>query len=334
MIGMDTPLSGDRWHLLAESTILVLGSPRSGTTWLAKIFDSHPNILYRHEPDELTRMTPGLDPASQIRQWLRQRGLRAAAKRPLFRKRWRPVPFDHTRNTLATMIKAAQRLPPLSPVARRIGLPDMVAPNQWRSVRAMVKLVGWDGSHATRTMPNVRCVFILRHPCGQIASVMAGLATRQFTGKAGQLEAHPHMAAAATLAGRHGVGATAFDALPVAAKYAWSWRAFNEPAVAALRDLPNARITVYEDLCRRPEAVSRDLFAFAGLDWRDETAEFLGISTCHDRPAGYFDVFRSTASVAERWRQTMCPSDQDAVRTVLSTSSLARNWPDLAPPGA
>jgi hypothetical protein len=31
--------------------ILVFGLPRSGTTWLGKIFDSHPETLYRHEPD-------------------------------------------------------------------------------------------------------------------------------------------------------------------------------------------------------------------------------------------------------------------------------------------
>ena len=31
--------------------ILILGAPRSGTTWLAEIIDSHPDVLYRHEPD-------------------------------------------------------------------------------------------------------------------------------------------------------------------------------------------------------------------------------------------------------------------------------------------
>lgn len=35
--------------------ILILGSPRSGTTWLAAIFDSHEDILYRHEPDIVVR---------------------------------------------------------------------------------------------------------------------------------------------------------------------------------------------------------------------------------------------------------------------------------------
>ena len=33
------------------SRVMLVGSPRSGTTWMAKIIDSHPQVLYRHEPD-------------------------------------------------------------------------------------------------------------------------------------------------------------------------------------------------------------------------------------------------------------------------------------------
>src|SRR5580704_15560833 len=33
--------------------VFLLGAPRSGTTWLAKLFDSHPNVLYRNEPDSV-----------------------------------------------------------------------------------------------------------------------------------------------------------------------------------------------------------------------------------------------------------------------------------------
>ena len=40
-----------------ERIILILAAPRSGTTWLAKIFDSHPDVLYRHEPDTVLRAT-------------------------------------------------------------------------------------------------------------------------------------------------------------------------------------------------------------------------------------------------------------------------------------
>jgi hypothetical protein len=320
----------DRWQLLAQSAILILGSPRSGTSWLAKIFDSHPEILYRHEPDELVQAAPTLSPAEQVKEWLKQRGLRAAAKRPNFPKSWRPAPLNNIRTALIGIIAVAQRTPTLSHAARKIHVPDLVAPSRWGSVRAMVKLVNWDGSLAARTMPDTRCVFILRHPCGQIASVMAGLAARQFARSPTPSEGPVDLTAAAALAASRGVCSDAFNALPDAAKFAWNWRAFNEPAIEALGELPNAKIVVYEDLCRRPEAVARDLFAFAGLGWHDRTTEFLGTSTHHDRPAGYYDVFRSTEIVADRWRQTMSQQDQDAVRTVLSASPLARCWPDLA----
>jgi hypothetical protein len=318
----------DHWSALAASTILVLGFPRSGTTWLAKIFDSHPDVLYRHEPDELSSTDPGLAPAAQIRAWLLQRGLRAAGKRPNFPKSWRPALLTAVRTGLAGALAAAQRLLPTARLAAQIGLPDLVLERRWQQVRAVIKLVAWDGTVAARAMPETRCIFILRHPCGQIASVMAGLSARYFDNAIGTAA---DLAAAAAHAGRRGIDRAAFEALPDAAKFAWSWLAFNEAAIESLGKLPNARVVLYEDLCRDPVVVSRDLFAFAGLDWHPQTEAFLGASTSHQPGSGYFDVFRASEDTAERWRQSMDPQDQESVRAVVCTSSLARCWPDLAP---
>jgi hypothetical protein len=321
----------DRWQRLASSAIIVLGSPRSGTSWLAKIFDSHPDILYRHEPDELTSPRPGLSPSDQVAEWVRQRGLRAAVKRPNFQKSWRPPALDAARTTIAAALSAAQKLPPLSSAAGRIGVPDLVMPRQWNSVRAAVKLVNWDGNGAARSMPDSRFIFILRHPCGQIASLIAGHAASRFAHSTDSSGHAIEMKAAALRAERDGIDRATFDDLPIAARLAWCWVAFNEPAVASFETLPNARIVIYESLCRDPEASARELFAFAGLDWHKQTDAFLQTSTRHDRPSGYFDVFRSTNLVADRWRQSMSQQDQDAVRSVVSRSSLCRCWPDLAP---
>ncbi len=320
----------DHWLQLASTAILVLGAPRSGTTWLAKIFDSHPEVLYRHEPDELSPPNTTLDLAAQIAVWLRQRGLRAAGKRPHFAKSWRPPPQAAARSVLGTMLSAAERLPLLHHIAAQLPLPDLVASSNWGRVRAAIKLVNWDGAAAARAIPGTRSIFILRHPCGQVASVLAGQAASLLddgTGQGRLSDRYPAFAEA--YAACHGVDAATFAVLPEAARLAWAWRAFNEPALINLQDRPNARVVLHEDICRDPEPVARDLFAFAGLPWHPQTGTFLQDSTNHDRDAGYFDVFRASASVAEKWRQTMDRRDQEAVRSVIAGTDLAGHWSDL-----
>lgn len=318
----------DHWLQLASNAILVLGAPRSGTTWLAKIFDSHPDVLYRHEPDEASPPDISLDAAAQIAAWLRQRGLRTAGKRPDFAKSWRPASRSVARTTVRVMLSIAGKLPLVDRVAAHVPLPDLVAASGRDHVRAAVKLVNWDGIAASRTMPGARCIFILRHPCGQVASVLAGRAARLLDGGKGRRPAGQHLASAQACAACHGVDAATFARLPEAGRLAWAWRAFNEPALLGFRDRPNARIVRYEDICYNPEPAARDLFAFAGLPWHPQTAAFLHDSTRQDR-GGYFDVFRAGTGVAEKWRQTMDPLDQAAVRSVVAGSDLAMYWSDL-----
>jgi hypothetical protein len=39
-----------------ENSVIILGLPRSGTTWISKILDSHPAVVYRHEPDSVKKL--------------------------------------------------------------------------------------------------------------------------------------------------------------------------------------------------------------------------------------------------------------------------------------
>jgi len=87
--------------LITKKYILVFGMPRSGTTWIGKIFDSHPDTMYLHEPDtekmitELPRFVrpheyqKHLNFASEYLLSLPNKAsLRVNGKLPLFRKKY------------------------------------------------------------------------------------------------------------------------------------------------------------------------------------------------------------------------------------------------------
>ncbi len=130
-------------------------------------------------------------------------------------------------------------------------------------------------------------------------------------------------------AAAHGISDELFPALPEAAKYAWSWRAFNEPAYAALAAEPNVHVVLYEALCARPQTQARRILTFAGLEWNTQTENFIARSTVHRANADYYGIFRDASVAAEAWQKTMSATDQAAVRGVVAASPLARFWPDL-----
>ena len=228
------------------SLILVVGAPRSGTTWLAKIIDSHPDVLYRHEPDETLPGSASLTGAALqglLADWVADRGARSASKRPFFPKSWQPAWALTLRTLFAGAVSAAARLPaPLNRLAR-VDIPDLM---RRPAPRVAIKSVRWAEGAAilARTLPASRTIFILRHPCGQVASVMRGHRQRRFDLKTEGTDMPFDEAATRPFAAAHGISDRSFPALPEAAKYAWSWRAFNEPAYAALAAQPNVHVVL------------------------------------------------------------------------------------------
>jgi hypothetical protein len=313
----------------ADRCILVLGSPRSGTTWLAKILDSHPDVLYRHEPDEVRGPVAGLEPRQQLHVWINERCPRVSAVPPLFGKSWQPLPVALARGGIVQLLKAASRLPVGGQWLGARSVPDFVAIDRRPELRIVLKLVNWNASATLRAVPNSRCLFILRHPCGQIASAMVGAAQGRFSGvSAGSLSAAEEAIGVAT-ARHYGTNEDSFQRLPEAARLAWVWRGFNEAMATELLELPNACLVLYEDLCDQPDVIAQNLFDFAGLGWHPQTDEFLARSTQHKGSSDYFAVFRSSSLVARQWRTTMPQADQEAIRSVIRGSPLALHWDDL-----
>jgi hypothetical protein len=263
-----------------------------------------------------------------LARWADETGARTVTKRPYFKKSWQPGWARRLRTLVATAVSAAARMPPPLHAFARLRIPDLGAR---AAPRVAIKSIGWSAGAAVmaQALPESRTIFILRHPCGQVASVMRGNRQLRFELKTAGTDMPFDEAAAVQFAAASGVGEAEFLALPDAAKYAWGWRAFNEPAYAALAGQPNVQVVLYEALCAEPEVLAQRILRFAGLEWNLQTAAFVVRSTGHHGEAGYYAIFRNAVAAAEAWRTSMAQPDQDAVRSVMFASPLARFWPDL-----
>ena len=315
--------------------LLLFGLPRSGTTWLGKIFDSHPRTVYRHEPDTfepLTDIPLLLDPTTvsrydaRLRDYLEDvansRNPNVCAKGPIFSKAYRSGVQErlYTLGIFATNVAA--RFGITLPVT---GAPQFVTSVRlvWKSTESLGRL-----GALLRVYPDARSVHIMRHPCGVVSSVLRGEATGQFSGvrTADNFEIF-QLLCRTQQAQRRGLTLESFRSMSPVERLAWRWVLFNEKAAEDCLESGRCQTLRYEDLCAAPTAVARRVFDFCDLTWSTQTDEFLQASTNTPRP-DYYSVFKDPADSAQRWRCELPPSDIESVRCVMAGSELSALYPD------
>ncbi|MEQ9641981.1 MAG: sulfotransferase [Alphaproteobacteria bacterium] len=328
--------------------ILLVGSPRSGTTWLAKIFDSHPRVLYRHEPDTVDRghelpiycegekIEQNLDTArAYLDRLVRVRNTKSTGSLPIFPKTYLAGPSLALRKAMIVAAKAGERLPLVGDGFRRLDLPDMADPTA-PDIEIAIKSIGALGRVRLflRARPDTRAIVIVRHPCGHVSSVLRGIARNMFDDNKPATEARGIYEDLATTepAKRRGLDADAFMAMTPEARLTWRWAIPNELAMAAADDAAGrVRVVRYEDVCRAPEALARELFEFAGLDWQDQTAGFVGASTAGgDGNESYYQLFRDPLKSAMKWQQELSDEQQAAILAVAAETAPGRLFTEAA----
>lgn len=322
-----------------NNAVIVLGAPRSGTTWVGKIFDSHPDVLYRHEPDLVLRESrlPWTVPDSEmaalvpiareyLQRLLRTPTLKSAGQLPLFPKNYHVAGARQLRGGIITALKIIEATTG-SRRLRSYHVPDLVRPDRHPALRPVMKSITAQGLAGlfAEACPDARLVLALRHPCGQISSTMRGRREKRF-----ESGVTPAGILAIPLSREYGLTEPQLKAASRIELHAWQWVVSTETAVRALDGRPNSLLLVYEDLCREPIAGARALFAFCGLDWNPQTENFIGESTTDGTTERYYGVVRNPLAAANRWRTELNQDDQRKIIDIVSRTPLARYWPETA----
>lgn len=311
--------------------VALLGMPRSGTTWVAKLMDSHPDVAYRHEPESGGRLghLPQLmeeDAADEQVEALRRfseglwhcRDPRVCGKTPLFRKRH----LGGVRHLALSLGVLASKAPVRA--VRRMPLPyfpDYTAGDPvllWKSVVSSARLPA-----LLRALPGARPVLLLRHPCGQVGSVLRGEDAHYFGGGYQPSEDDGVFEAmmGGAVAREHGLSMEYVRSLGAAERLAWLWVLFNETAYRAARVDSRCLIMRYEDVCAEPEARADELLAWCGLSMHAQTRAFVRESTGGDA-SGYYGVYRDPLKAAEKWREELPTETVAAIREVIQRSQV------------
>lgn len=309
--------------------VFIIGVPRSGTTWLGKIFDSHPWVLYRHEPDAAipTPGFPGFCPVAEIpryadamRRYVAEltavRRVKTSGTRPIFAKPYQRPAAALVRRALATGLRIGEAVPPAAAWAKRVPIPDLIARDDPRITYVVksVSLIGAVGLLAS-AVPESRTIAVVRHPCGHIASVLRGAAAGQRGGLFG-----PRVLATPR-ARELGMTRTDYEALPILDRWVWAWAFAHAKLFAEMGSLSNVRLLRYESLCAAPLDKAREAMTFAGLSWTRKTDQFIAATTRSARRERYFGLFRDPMEAATKWRRELS-ADQIARITGIVEEAL------------
>ena len=314
--------------------IILLGMPRSGTTWVGKIFDSHPLTFYCHEPDTSERLGLPLFPANGewhahfpeittfARRLNRPLPMRVVGKLPLFSKHYRSALGNPLYRAAIWLSKLTER------AGVKVTLPgvpsDANAIRVWKSIESL----GRAGLIAN-ALPDAQVVLLIRHPCAYIASVLRGEQAHKFTGNDAQSEDYGvlELLLQTELAHSRQLTRSQLEAASAEERLAWRWLLVNEKAVAETRHLANCQVLVYESLCAAPDDVGRQLLESCGLPWDPQCAAFLGNSTSQADDS-YYAVFKDPLKAANRWRDELDAEVVARVRAVVAGTEVGRLYFD------
>jgi hypothetical protein len=322
--------------------VLLVGLPRSGTTWVASMLASAEQAALVFEPDNHLRSPfalrakvglaggyyPSLAPDDEApvyaELWLNALGLRGFGYTPVERLRragaWRA--FGRCRHhDVPRAFRTGGTISPRLHLARALAVPDRPSSVARDVVVKSVyapRSVEWIASQT-----NVQIVVLFRNLLNVVSSWLE-------LGWVGPPDADELTVSDPLIQERDrvrsGVGPVGDD-WPPYARLAWFLGLLTLDLQKAARRNPSWRVVRHEDLCADPVRHIRALAGDLGLNWTDTTDAQVAAS---DRPGRAFETSRVAAEAREAWRSRLTSAQALHIESVLVSLGLTADGSSLA----
>ena len=312
--------------------ILLFGMPRSGTTWMAKLIDSHPAVYYKHEPDlflpmeELGHFLTVGDAAhadgkpSAPEQILMQlpsiSHSTVVGKRPYFSKNFIGPVRNKVFQANLFLVSVAKHflnieLPIFEPISSKKNFTLL-----WKSIESLGRMDYFIGTDYP-----VKGLHLVRHPCGYIASVLRGEVRNKFTGGGTTSEDFGmfERMLATDEAKSHGLTMAGIKTMMPVERLAWRWVVFNEFTLNHCKTRENYMLVSYERLCLETSSMMKKILAFCELPEVGSVSQFINDSSSTEVDS-YYSVYKDSQHAAFKWRRELSEDDQSAIMAIVDRS--------------
>lgn len=299
--------------------ILLFGMPRSGTTWIGKLFDSHADSYYLHEPDSvepnynvplLLSSVSTFEPEiiNDLDNWLKPTAEKVIASRPFFKKSYLNFYQYGAFVTSAYIAKLSAKLdlPFLRKPFRPKSTPPVIV---WKSIESLGRMSVY------QNQLDAYSIQIIRHPCGQIASTIRGEELQKFEGSIPTYEDWDLFEKLIVQSGEQRYTLIDIKNMIPEERLALRWGLINDFALNHL-DSKKSAVLIYEDLCRDPEEVVRKIFAKIGIGINAETERYIKESTTGNDDS-YYATTKSPLDSAYKWRSFLSKETQQKIANIL-----------------
>jgi hypothetical protein len=318
--------------------VFIIGAPRSGTTWIAKMFDAHPKVIYRHEPDSAfpNPDIPGIVPHEEIPRYIvdarayvdrlfQISSVKTSTSRPSFPKEYRGNLGTLLNSGCLNALRLLESFRPIASHVNRICLPDFIRESELESSHLVVKSViamGRSGLYV-QACPDYRFIVIIRHPAGYVSSVLRGVRLGRFS------DSIPKIALSrSTGAIERGIQLSDFEAMTDIERYSWFWVLLNEHMLREVSGQGNCLVINYETVCDSPLEWANKLYAHAQIPISNQTRLFLENSQKRQSgESGFYSVFKDATDSAQKWRSELDSTQIDVIRSITrATTPGERFW--------